>query len=156
VDLLTFVEAVILILKHATFLLLSIQPWESALVHADQHYSEANIDLKIQEHLAAPQEHSVEELASFIMATDIGWLILASVKLISHQVCAEYDQGEFLAELRAESPAESPSPHQDILGPPPSQSPVETQVPTLVPVHRKGPWFKRVWEPLRKTIRKNK
>jgi hypothetical protein len=131
--------AVILILKHATFLLLSIQPWESALVHADQHYSEANIDLKIQEHLAAPQEHSVEELASFIMATDI-----------------EYDQGEFLAELRAESPAESPSPHQDILGPPPSQSPVETQVPTLVPVHRKGPWFKRVWEPLRKTIRKNK
>jgi hypothetical protein len=79
VYLLTFLEAVILILKHATFLLLSDISWKSALFHADQHYSEANIDLKVQEHLASlSQEHSVEQLASFIMATDIGWFILVS------------------------------------------------------------------------------
>jgi hypothetical protein len=151
------VEAVVLLLKHATFLLLSNISWRSALAHADRHYQEAKIDLKIQEHLAAPQEHSIDELASFIMATDIGWLILVSVKLISHQVCTEYDQGESLAELRAESLPEF-TPHQDLFVPSPtrSQSPVETQVPARVPVHRKGPWFKRVWEPLRKTIRKNK
>ena len=69
--------AVILILKHATFLLLSGLSWQLALVHADQHYQQANIDLKIQEYLAASsQELSVEQLASFIMATDIGWFTL--------------------------------------------------------------------------------
>lgn len=73
--------AVILILKHATFLLPLGISWQSALVHADHDYQQANIDLKIQEHLAASsQEHSVEQLASFIMATDIGWstLVLSS------------------------------------------------------------------------------
>ena len=74
---LTLLPAVILILKHATFLLLSGISWESALVHADQHYQQANIDLKFQEHLAAfSQELSVEQLAGFIMATDIGWFTL--------------------------------------------------------------------------------
>ena len=69
--------AVILILKHTTSLLLSNSSIQLALTHADQHYQWANIDLKIQEYLAASsQELSVEQLASFIMAIDIGWFTL--------------------------------------------------------------------------------
>lgn len=146
---LTFVKAVILILKHATLLLLSNLSRESALTYADRHYQEANIDLKIQEHLAASsQELSVEQLANFIMATDIGWFILVSVQLISHQVCTEY-QAESLAGATRRG---------DLIVPSPSQSPVETQleVPVLVPVRRKDPWFKRLLGPLRKATRKNK
>ena len=130
--LLTFVKAVIIILKHATSLLLSGISWKSALTYADQHYQEANINLKIQEYLAAPsQKLTVEQLASFIMATDIGWfsILVSIVMAISHQVCTEY-QVESLVE-----------PHR--LG---DEFPVETQVPA---VRRKDPWFKRVWEPLR-------
>jgi len=64
--------AVILILKHATFLRLSGLICESALSHADIHYQVANIDLKVQQHLAASsQEHTVLLFAGFIMATDI-------------------------------------------------------------------------------------
>ena len=83
-------EAVIIILMHATFLCLSkLLPAESALTHAELEYREANIDLKIQQHLkASPQDHSVEYLAGFILATDIALCILASVKIISHQVRA--------------------------------------------------------------------
>jgi hypothetical protein len=87
---LTIVEAVILILKHATSLLLSnlLLP-ESALTHAELEYREANIDLKIQQLLeASSQEHTVKFFAGFIMATDIGLFILVSVKqavkIISH------------------------------------------------------------------------
>jgi hypothetical protein len=83
---LTFLKAVILILKHATFLRLSNLSPESALTHAELDYQKANIDLKIQQHLmASSQEHSVKQFASFIMATDLGWFILASVSIISHQ-----------------------------------------------------------------------
>ncbi len=79
-------EAVILILKHATFLRLSDSTSESAITRAELDYREANIDLKIRQYLtASSQEHSVEQFAGFIMATDIGLFILASVKLISHQ-----------------------------------------------------------------------
>jgi hypothetical protein len=75
------VKAVILILKHATSLGLNISP-ESALTNAELAYQEANIDWKIQEHLtASSQEHSVKQFAAFIMATDIGEFILASVQL---------------------------------------------------------------------------
>jgi hypothetical protein len=82
---LTFLEAVILILKHATFLRLSNLSHESALTHADLDYQEANIDLKIQRHLmACSQEHSVTLFSGFIMATDIGLFIVASVKRISY------------------------------------------------------------------------
>jgi hypothetical protein len=78
---LTFLEGVILILKHAT-LLASSSP-QSALICADMGYREANIDLKVQQHLtASSQEHSVVLHAGFIMATDIGLFILASVKMI--------------------------------------------------------------------------
>ena len=77
---------VILILKHATCLrLLGLSP-ASALTHAELDYQEANIDSKIQEHLAvSAQEHTVEQFSDFIMATDIGLFILAPVKMISHQ-----------------------------------------------------------------------
>ena len=78
-------EAVILILKHATFLRLSMSS-ESAITQVEMDYQAANIDLKIQQYLAASsQEHSVKQFAHFIMATDIGLFIVASVKIISHQ-----------------------------------------------------------------------
>ena len=77
---LTFLEAVIIILKHATFLRLSNSSSRSALRHADLQYQRANIDLKIQEYIATTSpEQSVMQHLSFIMATDIGLFILASV-----------------------------------------------------------------------------
>jgi len=64
--------AVILILKHATFLRLSKLSRVSALTHAELDYQEANIDLNVQQHLSASsQEHSVGQDADFIMATEI-------------------------------------------------------------------------------------
>ena len=79
-------EAVILILKHATFLRRLDLSSGSALTRAELDYREANIDLIIQQYLSASsQEHSVELFAGFIMATDIGSFILASVKTISHR-----------------------------------------------------------------------
>jgi hypothetical protein len=79
------VKAVILILKHATSLrLMKISP-ESALTQAELAYQEANIDLKIQQFLAASsQEHSVQLFAGFIMVTDISLFILALGAIISH------------------------------------------------------------------------
>ena len=78
-------EAVILILKHATFLWLSNEE-ESALTLAGLDYQKANIDLKIQEYLRAfSPEHIVEEFTHFIMATEIGMLIIAFIIIISHQ-----------------------------------------------------------------------
>jgi hypothetical protein len=72
------VEAVILILKHATLLRLSNISPESALTQAGRDYQAANIDSKIQQLLAVPSpEPSVEQLASFIMATDISMFIPA-------------------------------------------------------------------------------
>ncbi|KAH9047806.1 hypothetical protein EDB84DRAFT_1460349, partial [Lactarius hengduanensis] len=70
---LTLIEAVIIILKHATSLRLSNLSPKSALTHAELDYREANIDSKIQRHLTASssQEDSVGLFASFIMATDV-------------------------------------------------------------------------------------
>ena len=85
---LTFFEAVILILKHATFIRLSYPgsnlEGKLSLAHADVHYEEANIDLKIQEFLKTSEEQSHMQFVDFIMATDIGLFIFTSVKLISH------------------------------------------------------------------------
>ncbi|KAH9021800.1 hypothetical protein EDB85DRAFT_2293399 [Lactarius pseudohatsudake] len=68
------VEAVILILKHATFLRLSNMSGASALAHAEVDYREGNIDSKIRQHLTAPsQEHSDESSAGFIMAIDLSF-----------------------------------------------------------------------------------
>lgn len=69
-------EAVILILKHATSLCLLSLPPKSALSNAEMDYQEAKIDLKVQEHFpASSPEYSVEQFSAFIMATDIGWLV---------------------------------------------------------------------------------
>jgi hypothetical protein len=82
---LTFVEAVILILKHTTLLWISTEESKSTLTLAEVDYQKANIDLKIQEYLQASLEHSVEESAHFIMATDIGMLVITFVVTMSHQ-----------------------------------------------------------------------
>ncbi|KAH9060704.1 hypothetical protein EDB87DRAFT_575875 [Lactarius vividus] len=64
--------AIILILKHATFLRLSNMSPESALTHAEVNYREANIDSRIQKFLTeSSQEHSDESFATFIMAADL-------------------------------------------------------------------------------------
>ena len=77
-------EVVIIILKHAIILRLSNRP-EQALTLAEQDYQEANIDLKIQEHLKAfTPEDSIEECADFIMAFNICLFIHSSIMTISH------------------------------------------------------------------------
>ena len=82
---LTFLEAVIIILKHATFLRLSKLSRESALRKADLHYQQANVDLNIQEHLTtACQEQSVKQFIEFIMASNLGLFNLTYVKQISY------------------------------------------------------------------------
>ena len=81
---LTFLQAVLVILKHAMFLRHSIKA-ESALNLAGSAYQQADIDLKIQGFLnASSSERSVEEVASFIMTTEIGMFIVAFIILISH------------------------------------------------------------------------
>jgi hypothetical protein len=78
------VEVVILILKHATSLRLS-NNIEQALTLAELDYQQANIALKIEEHLKAfTPEDSVEKLSDFIMATNIGLFMHSSVTTISH------------------------------------------------------------------------
>jgi len=63
--------AVTLILKHATFLQISVSP-KSALTKAEQHYQKANLDVIIQQHLTAcASEQSIEQFVGFIMSTDI-------------------------------------------------------------------------------------
>ena len=82
---LIFVQAILLIFKHAMFLRPS-NTTESALNFAGLHYQKADIDLRIQDYLKASSlEHSVEEITSFIMATEIGMFIVCIVILISHQ-----------------------------------------------------------------------
>jgi hypothetical protein len=72
---LTLVKAVTLILKHATFLRISIPP-KSALTNAALNYQKANIDVTIQQHLTAcASKQSVEQFVGFIMSTDIGLFI---------------------------------------------------------------------------------
>jgi hypothetical protein len=74
---LTFVKAVIIILKHASFLLLSNLSAKSALTQAEIDYQAENTALKIQQFLTeSPQEHTVEHFAQFIMENDIGLLFL--------------------------------------------------------------------------------
>ncbi|KAN0137558.1 hypothetical protein V8E53_004609 [Lactarius tabidus] len=81
---LTFVEAVILILRHATFLRLSNES-EAALTQAELDYQESSIDLKIQEYLEAFASEDVSQFASFIKATEIGVFVLLFVTTISYE-----------------------------------------------------------------------
>jgi len=70
-SLLHLVFAITLILKHATFLRISISP-KSALTKAELNYQKANIDVIIKQHLkACASEQSVEQFVHFIMNTDI-------------------------------------------------------------------------------------
>ncbi|KAN0135436.1 hypothetical protein V8E53_006715 [Lactarius tabidus] len=64
--------AVIFIMKLASVLRCFGISRHSVLALAELNYQEAGIDLKIQEYLAGTsEEQSVEQLADFIMATDI-------------------------------------------------------------------------------------
>jgi hypothetical protein len=81
---LTFVEAVILILRHAAFLQLSNES-EAALTQAELDYQESTIDLKIQEYLEAFASEDVSQFAGFIKATEIGVFVLLSVTTISYE-----------------------------------------------------------------------
>ena len=81
---LTFLQAVLVIFKHAMFLRPS-NTTEFALNLASSGYQQSDIDLKIQDFLkASSPEPSVEEVASFIMTTEIGMSIVAFIILISH------------------------------------------------------------------------
>lgn len=83
---LTFVEAVLIILKHATFLRCS-KSSDLALIQAEVDYQKANIDSNIQEYLnTSSLEFSIEKFTAFVMATNISLYIFTSVKrLVSHQ-----------------------------------------------------------------------
>ena len=77
-------EAVILILKHATTLW-PFNKSKKALALAGKEYKKAKIDFKIQEYLKAfTSEDSVEKFADFIMATNIGLFICIYLPTISH------------------------------------------------------------------------
>ncbi|KAN0128894.1 hypothetical protein V8E53_013267 [Lactarius tabidus] len=62
--------AVILILRHATFLMLTNKA-KVALTQAGLDYQESNIDLKIQEYLEAFPSEDEGQVAGFIKATEI-------------------------------------------------------------------------------------
>ena len=71
-------QALLLIFKHAMFLRHSNRKKESALNLAGLSYQKGDIDLKIQDYLKASfSEPPVEEITSFIIATDIGMFIVA-------------------------------------------------------------------------------
>ena len=79
-------EAVTLILKHATLLRTSNLP-EAAITNVELDYQRANLDGSIQQFLTAcASDVSVEQFASFIMGTEIGLFILLSF-VISISYC---------------------------------------------------------------------
>ena len=63
-------EAVVLILKHATSLRLSLLPGP-ALIQADLDYQTADVDKKIQQHIMASEGHSAELDRDFIMGIEM-------------------------------------------------------------------------------------
>ena len=78
---LTFLTAVVLILKHATSLRFSMLP-EPALIQADMDYQKADVNQKVQQYIAASQDYSAKLDTAFIMAVEIGSSILVSVWII--------------------------------------------------------------------------
>src|SRR6266404_8035150 len=70
VFILTFLKAVVLILKHATSLRVSMLPGP-ALIQADLDYHTADVNKKIQQHIVASQGHDVELDRAFIMAIEM-------------------------------------------------------------------------------------
>jgi len=92
--------AVILILKRATFLLLSNLSAGSALTLAELDYQKANIDLKIQKYLGKHyQKHSiacsVEQLANFIMAIDFDPLMPSQSSVQTHVTPSQEHSANF-------------------------------------------------------------
>ena len=80
---LTFIKAVVIILKHATLLRRSNLPSKSALTQAELEYQVANIDMKIHQHLmVSSQVQPIEQFSDFIMTTDIGWFIPPSFSIL--------------------------------------------------------------------------
>ena len=80
-------EAVTLILKHATLLRTSNLP-EAALTKADLDYQKQDIDKSVQQYLTAcASDVSAEQFADFIMGTEIGWLILLLLFVTSISYC---------------------------------------------------------------------
>jgi hypothetical protein len=81
---LTFVKAVTLILKHASWLHTSNMAF-SAVNKVELDYQMANMDEYIQQYLiACASELSVEQFAGFIMDTNIGLFVLLLVISISY------------------------------------------------------------------------
>lgn len=80
-------KAIILILKHATFLRLSnMSTAETALTQAELDYQEAKMDLKVQQHLTTSSpEHAAELSAGFILTSDFG------LSYASNQACGRQD-----------------------------------------------------------------
>jgi hypothetical protein len=123
------VTAVIVIFKCATILQLSNLTPESALTQAELYFQEANMDLKIEQHLtASSQVESIEKFGGFIMNSDLGLFVLAFIMIVSHHVCAES-----LAE----------STHSDL------------SMPAQSSVHGKDHWYKQVLGSMRKATRKD-
>ena len=107
---LTFVKAVITILKHATLLRLSNLPRDLALTQAEQEYQTANIDERIRQLLTAnSQVHSIQLFVSFLMATEIGWFILTSVALVAHQAFSTSGRSPSATSRSPRSTSRSPS-----------------------------------------------
>ena len=77
----TFPKVVILILRHATSLRLSLLPGP-ALIQADLDYQKADVDHKIQQYIGTCQGPSAELDKAFIMGIEIGLSILSSVQII--------------------------------------------------------------------------
>ncbi len=77
---LTFLKVVLLILRHATFLRVSMLPGP-AFIQADLDYQKSDVDKKIWQHLSAWQG-SAELDQAFIMGIEIGLSILLSVRII--------------------------------------------------------------------------
>jgi hypothetical protein len=72
-----FVAAVIIILKHATFLYPTNSSQKSALTQAEKDYQAVNMEPKIHQFLSASTlNHSIDQVVSFIKANDIGLLFL--------------------------------------------------------------------------------
>jgi hypothetical protein len=72
---LTFLEVVVLILRHATSPRLSLLPGP-ALIQANLDYEKSDVDQKIQQYVGASQEHSAELDKAFILSIEIGMSIL--------------------------------------------------------------------------------
>ncbi len=89
----TFPKVVVIILKHATSLRLSMHPGP-ALIQADLDYQNSDVDQKIQQYIGASQGPSAELDKPFIMGIEIGlsiFLMVQSTAFISNfrfNICA--------------------------------------------------------------------